>query len=158
MNAKSLKFLCLALLFFLSLPVVQASSGSDWPDWRGPARDGHSAESGLPVRWSPKGENLAWKAPYGGRSAPIVMGGRVFLFNTAGEGESMQERVMCLNADTGKLLWERRLNVYESDVPPRRIAWSSPVGDPTTGNIYVFGACNELTALSNDGKILWSRS
>ena len=82
---------------------------------------------GLPARWSPKGENLAWKAPYGGRSAPIVMGGRVFLFNTAGEGESMQERVTCLNADTGKLLWERRLNVYESDVPPRRIAWSSPV-------------------------------
>ena len=63
---------------------------------------------------------------------------------------------MCLNADTGKLLWEHRLNIYESDVPPRRIAWSSPVGDPATGNIYVFGACNELTALSNDGKVLWS--
>jgi outer membrane protein assembly factor BamB len=86
------------------------------------------------------------------------MSGRVFLFNTAGEGETMQERVMCLNADTGKLVWERRLNVYESDVPPRRIAWSSPAGDPTTGNVYVFGACNELTALSNDGKVLWSRS
>jgi outer membrane protein assembly factor BamB len=43
-------------------------------------------------------------------------------------------------------------------VPPRRIAWSSPAGDPATGNIYVFGACNELTALSNDGKVLWSRS
>ncbi|MFY9554696.1 MAG: PQQ-binding-like beta-propeller repeat protein, partial [Blastocatellia bacterium] len=98
------------------------------------------------------------KAPYGGRSAPIVMGGRVFLFNTAGEGESMQERVMCLNADTGKLLWEHRLNVYESDVPPRRIAWSSPVGDPATGNVYVFGACNELTAFTNEGKLLWSRS
>jgi len=86
------------------------------------------------------------------------MGGRVFLFNTAGAGESMQERVMCLNADTGKVLWERRLNIYESDVPPRRIAWSSPTGDPATGNIYVFGAANELTALTGDGKILWSRS
>ncbi|MEK6324933.1 MAG: PQQ-binding-like beta-propeller repeat protein [Acidobacteriota bacterium] len=150
--------LSLALLFLLLVSASLAASGSDWPDWRGPARDGHSAETGLPARWSPKGENVAWKAPYGGRSAPIVMNGRVFLFNTAGEGESMQERVMCLNADTGKLLWERRLNVYESDVPPRRIAWSSPVGDPTTGNVYVFGACNELTALSNDGKVLWSRS
>jgi outer membrane protein assembly factor BamB len=158
MNANVPKYLCLSILFFLLVPLARASSGSDWPDWRGPARDGRSAESGLPARWSPKGENLAWKAPYGGRSAPIVMGGRVFLFNTAGEGESMQERVTCLNADTGKLLWEHRLNVYESDVPPRRIAWSSPVGDPTTGNVYVFGACNELTALSNDGKVLWSRS
>jgi len=158
MNAILSKYLSRALLFFLLAATCHASSGSDWPDWRGPARDGHSAETGLPTRWSKKGENLAWKAPYGGRSTPIVMGGRVFLFNTAGEGETMQERVMCLNADTGKLLWERRLNVYESDVPPRRIAWSSPAGDPSTGNIYVFGACNELTALSNDGKVLWSRA
>lgn len=158
MNVNCSKYLSVALLFLLFIPASGTFAGSDWPDWRGPARDGHSAENGLPTRWSPKGENLVWKAAHGGRSAPIVMGGRVFLFNTAGEGESMQERVMCLNADTGKLLWERRLNVYESDVPPRRIAWSSPVGDPTTGNVYVFGACNELTALSNDGKVLWSRS
>jgi outer membrane protein assembly factor BamB len=86
------------------------------------------------------------------------MGGRVFLFNSAGEGASMQERLLCLDAETGKVIWERRLNVYESDVPPRRIAWSSPAGDPATGNVYVFGACNELTAFSNDGKVLWSRS
>ncbi len=158
MNAILSKYLSFALLMFFLVPADRVRSGSDWTDWRGPARDGISLEKGLPTRWSPKGENLAWKAPYGGRSAPIVMGGRVFLFNTAGEGESMQERVMCLNADTGKLLWERRLNVYESDVPPRRIAWSSPVGDPATGNVFVLGACNELTALSNDGKVLWSRS
>ena len=155
---------CLVLLMasiLISAALISAApspSGSDWTDWRGPGRDGISRETGLPTRWSPNGENLLWKAPYGGRSAPIVMGGRVFLFNTAGAGESMQERVMCLNADTGKVLWERRLNIYESDVPPRRIAWSSPTGDPATGNIYVFGAANELTALTGDGKILWSRS
>ncbi|HEY3139362.1 MAG TPA: PQQ-binding-like beta-propeller repeat protein [Blastocatellia bacterium] len=152
------KYLSFTLLLLFLAPTDRVRSRSDWTDWRGPARDGISQEKGLPARWSPKGENLVWKAPYGGRSAPIVMGGRVFLFNSAGEGETMQERVMCLNADTGKVLWERRLNVYESDVPPRRIAWSSPVGDPATGDVYVFGACNELTALSNDGKVLWSRS
>ena len=157
MNA-ILPYLSCALMFFFLVPAASVRSGSDWTDWRGPARDGISAEKGLPTRWSPKGENLVWKAPYGGRSAPIVMGGRVFLFNSAGEGATMQERVMCLNADTGKLLWERRLNVYESDVPTRRIAWSSPVGDPATGNIFVLGACNELTAFSNDGKVLWGRS
>jgi outer membrane protein assembly factor BamB len=158
MDAILSKYLSIALLMLFIAPADRVRSGSDWTDWRGPARDGISLEKGLPTRWSPKGENLAWKAPYGGRSAPIVMGGRVFLFNTAGEGESMQERVMCLNADNGKLLWEHRLNVYESDVPPRRIAWSSPVGDPATGNVFVLGACNELTALSNDGSVLWSRS
>jgi outer membrane protein assembly factor BamB len=158
MDAILSKYLSIALLMFFIAPADRVRSGSDWTDWRGPARDGISLEKGLPTRWSPKGENLAWKAPYGGRSAPIVMGGRVFLFNSAGEGTTMQERVMCLNADTGKLLWERRLNVYETDVPPRRIAWSSPVGDPVTGNVYTFGACNDLTAFSNDGTVLWSRS
>ncbi|QQS47030.1 MAG: PQQ-binding-like beta-propeller repeat protein [Acidobacteriota bacterium] len=137
---------------------ARAKSGSDWSDWRGPQRNGISLEKGLPEKWSPQGENLLWKAPYGGRSAPIVMGNRVFMFNTAGEGATMQERVLCFDAETGKVIWEYRFNVYSSDVPPRRIAWSSPVGDPTTGNVYVFGACNELVALSNDGKLVWSRS
>ena len=158
MNAVVSKYLAFALMAFFLVPSERARSGSDWTDWRGPARNGISLEKGLPTKWSPKGDNLVWKAPYGGRSTPIIMGDRVFLFNSAGEGETMQERVMCLNADTGKLIWEQRLNVYESDVPTRRIAWSSPVGDPSTGNVYVLGACNELSAFSNDGKLLWSRS
>jgi outer membrane protein assembly factor BamB len=94
---------------------------NDWAEWRGPARDGISTEKNLPEKWSPAGENLAWKAPYGGRSAPIVMGDRVYLQNTAGQGETLQERIMCFNADTGKLLWEHRFNVYLSDVPPHRV-------------------------------------
>lgn len=137
---------------------TSAAVGSDWAETRGPRRDGVSMEKGLPEKWSPQGENLVWKQPYGGRSAPVVMGNRVFIFNSAGEGETLQERVMCFDADTGKVLWEHRFNVYESDVPPRRVAWSSPAGDLETGNVYAFGACNELVALSNDGKLLWSRS
>ena len=147
-------FLKLSVSLFVILPVF----GSDWTEWRGPARDGISAEKNLPTRWSPAGENLAWKAPYGGRSAPIVMDGRVYLQNTAGKGESEQERLMCINADTGKLLWEYRFNVYLSDVPPHRVGWASPVGDPTTGNVYAFGVGGTLLALSRDGKLLWERS
>src|SRR5262244_4486458 len=79
---------------------ARAKSGSDWADWRGPTRDGHSYETGLPDKWSPQGENLLWKAPYGGRSAPIVMNDRVFMFNSAGDGAMMQERVLCLDAYT----------------------------------------------------------
>src|SRR5262245_13720633 len=144
--------------FILASLAASSALAGDWPESREPWRDGTSKETGLPTKWTPAGENLVWKQPYGGRSAPIIMGGRVFVFNSAGEGETMQERVMALDANTGKCLWEHRMNVYESDVPPRRIAWSSPAGDPATGNIYVFGACNELTALSNEGKVLWSRS
>lgn len=147
------------LLFIVSLVLAASgSAASDWTDWRGPARDGVSPEKNLPARWSPTGENLAWKAPYGGRSAPIVMGDRVFLQNPVGKGETLQERVICFNADTGKLLWEHRFNVYLSDVPPHRIGWASPVGDPASGNIYVFGVGGTLLSLDRDGKPRWERS
>jgi outer membrane protein assembly factor BamB len=135
-----------------------SGSGSDWAEWRGPNRDGTSPEKGLPEKWSPKGENLVWKQPFGGRSAPVVLGNRVFVFNTAGEGETMQERLMAFDVDSGKMVWEYRSNVYSSDVPPRRIAWSAPAADAETGNVYTFGACNELIAVSYDGKFIWSRS
>lgn len=144
----SLNF-CLALSIF---------AFSDWAEWRGPNRDGISTEKNLPVKWSSAGDNLAWRAPYGGRSAPIVMGDRVYLQNIAGKGETEQERVMCFNADTGKLLWEHKFNVYLSDVPPHRVGWASPVGDPSTGNVYVLGVGGSLLGLNRDGKVLWERS
>src|SRR5215210_7615479 len=93
--------------FFFAAAVTSAwVLGADWSDWRGPRRDGTSSEKNLPTKWSPAGENLAWKAPYGGRSAPIVMGGRVYLMNTVGTGATLRERVMALDADTGKVVWE----------------------------------------------------
>lgn len=142
----------------LSIFLPAAAVTGDWAEWRGPARDGVSTERNLPSRWSPSGENLAWKAPYGGRSAPIVMGDRLYLQNSVGKGETLQERVVALNADTGKLLWEHRFNVYLSDVPPHRLGWPSPVGDPATGNVYVFGVGGNLIALTREGKVLWERS
>lgn len=141
--------LCLALSIF---------AFSDWAEWRGPNRDGISTEKNLPVKWSPAGDNLAWRAPYGGRSAPIVMGDHVYLQNIAGKGETEQERIMCFNADTGKLLWEHKFNVYLSDVPPHRVGWASPAGDLSTGNVYVLGVGGSLLGFSRDGKVLWERS
>jgi outer membrane protein assembly factor BamB len=138
--------------------VTLSVNAADWPDWRGPRRDGISAEKNLPVKWSPAGENLAWKAPYGGRSAPIVMGDRVYVLNAIGSGATLRERLMCLNADSGKVLWEHAYNVYLSDVPPHRVAWSSPTGDPETGNVYIFGVGGTLAAFNKDGKKLWERS
>jgi outer membrane protein assembly factor BamB len=145
-------------IFLNASLVFSLVASSDWAEWRGPARDGVSLEKNLPDKWSPAGDNLAWKVPYGGRSAPIVMGDRVYLQNSAGKGESLQERLMCFNADTGKLLWEHRFNIYLSDVPPHRVGWASPVGDPTTGNVYVFGVGGNLISLNRDGKVLWERS
>jgi outer membrane protein assembly factor BamB len=146
------------LVLALLLPAAAALNGSDWPEWRGPARTGTSTETGLPSSWSPSGENLAWKAPYGGRSSPVVFGDHLYLQNTVGSGATEQERVLCLNADTGKLLWEYRYNLFTSDVPPHRIAWASPAVDPSSGNVYAFSGNGVLMSLSPQGKLLWERS
>ena len=130
----------------------------DWPEMRGPNRDGQSAETGLPEKWALNGENFLWRAPYGGRSAPIVMGSRVCVQNPAGRGTELQERVMCLDADTGKVAWEYKFNIYQSDVPTHRVGWASPAADPQTGNIYALGVGATVVALSKDGKLLWERS
>ena len=133
-------------------------TAADWPEWRGPGRTGTSTETGLPSSWSPSGENLAWRAPYGGRSAPVVFGDRLYLQTSSGTGATLQERVMCLHADTGKLLWEHKYNVFTSDVPPHRIAWASPAVDPATGNVFAFSGNGLLMSLSPQGKLLWERS
>lgn len=150
----------LPLLLFV--PILFAASNGpmvgDWPEWRGPNRDGVSRENNLPDKWSLDGQNLAWKAPYGGRSTPVVLGDHLYLQNSAGEGATQQERVMCFNADTGKLLWEYRFNIFQSDVPPHRVGWASPAADPETGNVYAFGVHGTLLALSSAGKRLWERS
>jgi outer membrane protein assembly factor BamB len=142
----------------LLLPAAALLSANDWPEWRGPARTGVSAETGLPESWSPAGDNLAWTAPYGGRSAPVVFGDRLYLQNGVGSGAELQERLMAFNADTGKVLWEHKYNLYTSDVPPHRIAWASPAVDPATGNVFAFSGNGHLFAFSPDGKVLWERS
>ncbi|MDQ3489307.1 MAG: PQQ-binding-like beta-propeller repeat protein, partial [Acidobacteriota bacterium] len=142
----------------LLLPAAAVLNGSDWPDWRGPARTGASTEKGLPEKWSPAGENLAWRVPIGGRSSPVVFGDHLYLQTSSGEGATLQERIVCLNADTGKQLWEHRYNLFTSDAPAHRIAWSSPAVDTTSGNVFAISGGGLLMSLSADGKLLWERS
>ena len=137
---------------------IAGTNAANWPEWRGPSRDGRSAETGLPEKWSPQGENLAWKVPYGSRSSPVAFGNRIYINTVVGDLGHTQERLAALDADTGKLLWERRFSVYLSDVPQHRAAWASPAVDPATGNIYVFTVGAQLFCVSPDGKPLWDRS
>jgi outer membrane protein assembly factor BamB len=146
----------IAALFVAGTVVV--TGASDWPEWRGPSRDGRSLEGGLPSSWSPKGENLAWRVPIGSRSSPVVFRNRVYLLHGYGDAANTQERLVALDADTGKVVWDRRFSIYLSDVPQHRAGWASPSVDPETGNIYVMTVGAELVCLSPDGKILWDRS
>ena len=130
----------------------------DWPEQRGPNRDGISQEKNLVEKWSLAGENLLWRVPFGGRSAPVVMGNHVYVQNPSGRGADEQERVMCLDPDTGKVMWEYKFNVFQSDAPAHRVGWASPAADPETGNVYAIGAGGFMVALTKDGKRIWDRS
>lgn len=130
----------------------------DWPEIRGPHRDGTSQETDLPDAWTLDGENLLWRAPYGGRSTPVVLGNRLYVQNPVGSGEMRQGRVMALDTETGRVIWEYRFNLFQSDVPTHRVAWASPAADPETGNLYVLSGGAQVLALSPQGRLLWSRS
>jgi outer membrane protein assembly factor BamB len=148
-----------AILSILLASSVGVLSASDWPEWRGPNRDGTSTETNLPSQWSPAGQNVAWSLPFGGRSTPVVFGNRLYLqTTTVGDTSKTQERLVAVDVDSGKVVWERRASIYLSDVPQHRAGWASPAVDPATGNIYMFTVGAELLAYSPDGKLLWDRS
>src|SRR5579885_963140 len=130
----------------------------DWPDQRGPNRDGVSKETGLPEKWTLNGDGMLWRVPYGGRSAPVIMGNHLYVQNPVGRGAEEQERVMCLDPDTGKMLWEYRFNMFQSDAPAHRVGWASPAIDTETGNLFAIGSGGFVVALTKDGKRIWDRS
>ena len=142
----------------IAAPAITVAA-SDWPEWRGPSRDGRSAETNLPSTWSVKGENLAWRIPIGSRSAPVAFGDRLYVNSpTPGDPSATQERLIAIDAESGKVVWERKFSQFLSDVPQHRASWASPAVDPETGNIYMFTVAAQLVCVSPEGKVLWDRS
>ncbi len=137
---------------------ASVAAGNDWPYWRGPEQTGMTREKAAVTKWSIEGENLLWKVPVGGRSTPVVMNGRVFMITPVGTQDTLQERVICLDAETGKSLWEYKFNVFHTDIVEARVGWTAPVGDPETGNVYVHGTGGELFCFNRDGQVLWKWS
>ena len=90
----------------------------DWPEMRGPNRDGISARTGLINSWKLNGENFLWRVPDGGRSAPIVMGNRVYVQNPSGRGAA------AAGARHGARRRHRqgRLGIQVQHLPERRAA------------------------------------
>ena len=77
------------VIVWMALPLlVQAQ---DWPQFRGPTGQGHSAERGLPLEWS-ESRNIVWKTavPGNGWSSPVIAGGRVWLTSAIGDRTSIQ--------------------------------------------------------------------
>ncbi len=150
----------------LSLVVLVVATAAafavDWSNWRGPFQNGVSPEVGLPDKFSanPKApdSNVVWRTPSGGISTPIVQQGRVYIINKVGQNVTQQERVLCLDALSGKILWEHKFNVFYTDIVRDRLGWTHLCGDPETGNVYAHGTQGFLIAFDRDGKILWQHS
>ncbi len=165
---RSLMLACVA--FAISEPFAGAA---DWYNWRGPWQTGVSPETNLPAKWSPdpkaEDSNLIWSAPYGCRSTPLVLGGRVYMINYTAEKvktpegekdrpETIEERVMCLDADTGKVLWQHTFPVFHTDIVTVRLGWTNLAADPKTGYVYAHGTQGLLFCFDRDGKVIWQHS
>ena len=144
----------LALWVVIVLPLAAA----DWLEWRGPHQNGVSDETGLPDIWEPGGKNQLWSIELAGRGTPVIRGERVYAFGYRGEGADLQEVLTCLDAATGKSIWEHSYNDFLSDVIYSRYAIASPTIDAETGNVYVTTSAGLLVAVDADGKSLWSHS
>ena len=138
----------------LALGVLAAIgvSAEDWPHWRGPTRDGVSAEKGLPLRWTAT-QNVAWKRALPGRSGstPIVSGSRVFL--SVAEGDAIS--LWALDRATGAVVWTSPLGGGNTTMRKHNMSSPSPVTDGRT--VYVMTGTGILKAFDFDGRARWSR-
>jgi outer membrane protein assembly factor BamB len=146
-----------------------AARADDWPQWLGPKRDGIWRETGLLEQFPKEGPRVLWREKIGpGYTGPAVVGNRVYLMDRQGsalgkgietpgkDGLASKERVLCLDAQTGKPVWTREYDcTYKIYYPsgPR----TTPVvqGD----RVYTLGSMGDLYCLkSADGAVVWSRN
>jgi len=137
----------------LSLPTVVVNRPlDDWPQWRGPNRDGRSDEKGLLKDWPAAGPPLAWKAAGAGEgySSFAVANGRLYTLGA----RAGTEYTFAFDAASGKKLWEAANGRgFNND------RGSGPRATPTVDGdkMYSFGASGDLSALeAATGKVLWT--
>ena len=139
----------------LSLASVALAAAGDWPQFRGPNRDGASAETGLLQELPPGGPPLVWKATgLGvGYSSVSVVGNRIY---TIGENTNSSS-VIALDAADGKKIWSGKLGKPGA---PGKPAFEGPRATPTIeGNLLVaVGQWGEIVCLNTArGKELWRK-
>ncbi len=125
----------------------------DWPQWRGPNRDGVWSEDGILQTFPRDGLNVRWRARVGGGySGPVVARGRVFV--TDRQFQPDVERVLCFDEKTGKPLW---VHSYPCDYENMEYE-CGPRAAPTVyqGKVYTLGARGHLSCLdAANGRALW---
>jgi outer membrane protein assembly factor BamB len=162
MTSRSLTGVATLCSFFsavsVTMPADRGASTHDWPQWRGPERDGISQEGGLLKEWPSAGPKLRWQVNDigDGFSTPAVVGTRIYLMSNRG---MENEFVQALSTHDGKPAWTTRLgNVGNPNQdPPFPKARSTPTVDGDF--VYALGSDGDLACLeAGSGKIRWQKS
>jgi outer membrane protein assembly factor BamB len=138
--------------------ISSIATAADWPQWRGPQRNGISPETGLLATWPKDGPKLLWKlADVGdGYGAPAVAGSRLYLLGNRGIDN---EFVQALSVQDGATVWSTRLGSvgFPDQQPSYPKARSTPTLDGD--RLYALSSAGDLACLeSATGKILWHKS
>ena len=162
MKALLLSTVAALCLCFSAVPTIRsagvAASAADWPQWRGPERDGLSRDRGLLRQWPAGGPKLLWQVNDigDGYSTPVVVGSRIYLMSNRG---MENEFVQALSTRDGKPVWTTRVgNVGNPNQnPPYPKARSTPTVDGDF--IYALGSDGDLVCLeARSGKIRWHKN
>jgi outer membrane protein assembly factor BamB len=144
------------LILFLSSVTMQAT---DWPQWRGPNRDGAWNETGILQSFPVGGLKVRWRVPIGpGWSSPIVVRGRVYLTDMRLAQPKAWERIQCFKESNGKKLWSREWELVYPDWAFIPEHGGGPAATPIVenGKIYSLGRKGTVDCLdAQSGKIIW---
>jgi outer membrane protein assembly factor BamB len=134
--------------------VAVASAAQDWPQWRGPKRDGAVSSFQEPSAW-PERLEQRWRVDVGlGYATPVLVGKRLYLFTRQGEEEVMQ----AIDAESGKVLWRTAYPASFTMVPATARHGAGPKSTPTfaNGRLFTLGMTSVVTAFdANTGRQLW---
>jgi outer membrane protein assembly factor BamB len=143
------KLIC--IIFITSLSAL----GADWPDFRGPHRDGVWAETGIVEKFTSNPIKTKWRIPIGaGYTGPSIANGKVYVMDRI--EEFGQERVLCVDENTGAKVWE-----YSYKAEYRSVGY--PAGPRASviineGKAYTLGTMGHLFCLeTTSGKLLWKK-
>lgn len=156
--ARSAPFLFLAFLLF-PLPPAFAD---DWPQWRGPHRDGVWREDGILESFPEDGLDVVWRTPIAsGYSGPVVAHGRVYTMDYRPKPETRIleaiERLLCLDEQTGEILWTHEWETHYRDLMHSYA--TGPRASPAVadGRVFAIGSAGSIVALDAEtGEPLWS--
>lgn len=149
-----------AFLFALVLHIGVAP-GDDWPQFRGPNRDGVWNETAILDRFPAEGLKFAWRAPVEhGFSSPVVANGRVYVTDAKYAKSRADERVHCFDEKTGETLWNFAYDAAYPDwaLTQADVEKSGPTATPIVddGKLYTAGMNGDLHCLdAATGRVVW---